>query len=100
MLGASDRDVGLDFLFTVNPFVHANAIDAEHFIRRALFGPNPTLVSLMAQDEMDIDAFVNKYATAGFIYTTEPMYQTLTELHFPIPGHSCEWTLVVYVYCG
>lgn len=94
MLGGSDRkdDIGLDFLFTVNPFVHAAAIDAEHFIRRAIFGPNPTLVSLTAQDGMDLDAFMNKYASAGLIITTEPDYNTLSELHFPIPGHTCEYS--------
>lgn len=89
MLGASDRkdDVGLDFLIQVNPFVHAHGIDAEHMIRRALFGPNPTLVALTVQDGMDAAIFMKRYATAGLIVTTEPGYK-LPELNFPIPGHS------------
>lgn len=92
MLGASDRKdgIGLDFLFQLNPFVKADGIDAEHMIRRALFGRTPTLVSITVQDGMDLTTFMERYATAGLIISNEPNYGQLHEFNFPIPGHSCK----------
>ena len=91
VLGGSDRkdDVGLDFLFQYNPFVRADDSDAEHLIRRALFGQKHTLVALSLQDNMYAGTFVNRYAPAGLMIIKEPSYN-LPEMHFPIPKHSCE----------
>ena len=88
MLGGSDRSKdGLDFILQLNLFVKAHVIDAEHFIRRALFGRSHTLIAMNAQDGMNEETFVERYASAGLIMTREPKYE-LPELHFPIPGHS------------
>ena len=100
MLGGSDRknDVGLDFLFQLNPFVRADDSDAEHLIRRSLFGEKHTLVGLSLQDNMYAGSVVNRYSTAGFIVLKEPGY-ALSALKFPIPKHTCKlqfhiWTLL------
>ena len=74
MLGGSDRPngVGLDFILQLNLFVKAEAIDAEHLIRRALFGKSHTLIAINAQDGMDAGKFTERYASAGLIITSEP----------------------------
>jgi hypothetical protein len=92
VLGGSDRPTGLDFLFQLNIFVNGHVIDAEHLIRRALFGSN-TLVSINLQTGMDGAGFVNRYATAGLIVNAENKY-SLPEFHFPIPGNTCKKMLL------
>ena len=91
VLGGSDRknDVGLDFIFQLNLFVKAEVFDAEHLIRRALFGQKHTLVALNLQNQMNADDFLQRYSSAGLIITNEPTYK-LPELNFPIPGHVCK----------
>ena len=91
MLGGSDRknDVGLDFLFQLNPFVRADDSDAEHLIRRSLFGEKHTLVGMVLQNNMKEVDFLNRYSSAGFTVINEPSYK-LPEFHFPIPKHTCE----------
>ena len=90
MLAASDRpnDVGLDFLFQNNNFVKASSIDAEHLIRRALFGESHTLVSMTAQNGMDVDSFVKRYAQAGLTIGVENSYK-LPEFGMPESGFTC-----------
>lgn len=91
MLGGSDRknDAGLDFIIQLNPFVRADDSDAEHLIRRSLFGQTHTLVALSIQNNMNADDFIQRYASAGLIMTSEPDYK-VPDLNFTIPGHSCE----------
>lgn len=90
MLGASDRrnGEGLDFLFQNNLFVKASSIDAEHMIRRALFGESRTLVSMNAQNGMDADAFLQRYAQAGLTIGAENSYR-LPEFGMPESGFTC-----------
>eukprot|EP00804_Cyclotella_cryptica_P018261 CCRYP_005973-RD/>CCRYP_005973-RD protein AED:0.04 eAED:0.04 QI:190/1/1/1/1/1/5/1468/647 len=87
MLAASDRsnDVGLDFLFQNNNFVKASSIDAEHLIRRALFGQSQTLISITTQNGMDADSFVKRYAQAGLSIGVENSYK-LPEFGMPESG--------------
>ena len=92
MLGASDRpnNEGLDFLFLCNPFVKANAVDAEHMVRRALLGNNNghTVVSITVQNGMDQGAMLSRYAAAGLsigtIFGNAP-----PELGIPQQGYKC-----------
>jgi len=90
MLGVSDRpdDLGLDFLFVCNPFVHSEAVDAEHVIRRALLGNSHTVFSITVQDKntMSKEAFLEKYAGAGLTIGT-PFQDAVPELGIPDRGY-------------
>jgi len=90
MLGASDRPnyEGLDFLFVTNPFVKAEALDAEHLIRRALLGKSHTVVSITAQDKMSQEAMLSRYAASGLTVGT-PWQKTPPELGIPESGYTC-----------
>lgn len=90
VLAAHNRpnDKGLDFLFQCNNFIPASSIDAEHLIRRALFGHSHTLVSITTQSGMDADAFLKRYSQAGLSIGVENSYK-LSEFGMPDKGFYC-----------
>lgn len=99
VLAAHNRpnDIGLDFLFQNNNFVVASSIDAEHLIRRALFGQSQTLVSITAQSGMDADVFVKKYSQAGLTIGVENSYK-LPQFGMPEKGFTCMQRYSIYLH--
>ena len=91
MLGVNDREeneLGLDFLFQCNNFVKADAVDAEHLIRRALLngGSSRTIISMNVQKDMDGEAFIERYSKYGL--SIGNVYQeALPELGIPESGY-------------
>jgi len=96
MLGAADTETGLDFLFVQNPFVSGDELDAEHLIRRALFGKDHTVVSINSQGKnFQVNALLSTYAAAGLTIAnifsdSSPEIGYPKDLHFwfPEPGRA------------
>jgi hypothetical protein len=82
VLGVSGNEE-MDFLFQTNPFVHHDDFDAEHMIRRALFGNVHTLVSMTGAER-----FIEQYASAGLNGVTDRTYN-LPEFNMPESGYYC-----------